>query len=473
MDHMERIPAIRLEDLLSRMDQLRQSHSTRFHGQTSNAQKAFFLAHPLQSIQNTLWGEEDSPGTRQQAVLLEIDNTLLARLNKSGHLKVLPVALGFEGNAEDKDLGNRAHLAIGHYGRIIMDTKDAGDLHGIPRTVHGERVEGKGRTFDRWMVLLHEASHCQMENEGAIFQPTPGKIPEDQREALSRWAFSPLATDDYPRKLLHENYADTYGAMLLLEATGHDPEAWDVIKRKREERFKGGKHAASDWQDFGDQLPVGPHLTWCALDEVIHKSSMWRGLPPDQLRARAMEFASNGVLGVLSDTYKTPVGIPLGRELREKIGNVSFSFGGVVKQMLAANNFGIQNHNAIRASLDKHPILSVWDGILPQIISFLKETRETHLRKMAIKVAPESWHDRISSFSARLSALVDKVDVQAAADPLVSGHWKRDREALKRFGQDNHTPLPFFQSPALPARLQSRRTSVEVEIPIVRPVRPS
>ena len=473
MDYMERPPAIRLEDLLSRMDQLRQSHSTQFHGQTSNAQKAFFLAHPLQSIQNSLSGAEENPGTRQQTSLLEIDNTLLARLNKSGHLTVLPAALGFEGSAEDKNLGNRAHLAMGHSGRIIMDTKDAGDLYGIPKTVHGERVEGKGRTFERWMVLLHEASHCQMENEGSVFHPTPGKLPEDQRVALSRWAFSPLATDDYPRKLLHENYADTYGAMLLLEATGHDPAAWDVVKRKREERFKGGKHAASDWQDFGDQLPVGPHLTWCALDEVIHKSSMWRGLPPEQLRARAMEFASNGVLGVLSDTYKTPVGIPLGRELRERIGNVSFSFGGVVKQMLAANNFGIQNHNTMRASMEKHPVLGAWDGILPQIISFLKETRETPLREMAIKVAPASWRERISSFSDRLSDIVDKVDVQAAADPVVAAHWQHDREALKRFGQNNHTPLPFFQSPDLSSRLESRRAAAEVEGPAVRPVRPS
>jgi hypothetical protein len=471
---MEKTPVIRLEDLIGRMDQLRQSPLSEFRGATHHAQKAFFLAHPLRAIEHALTGPpEEDPVARQQASLLEVDNALLARLYKSGHLTVQPLAMGLS-ESRDNDWGNHANMAMGHDGRIFMDTQGSGDLYGIPKNTRGEHLGGSGRTFDRWIVLLHEAAHCQMENTLVVFDPTPGKIPEDQQSALSRWAFSILCADRYPRQLLHENYADALGAMLLLEATGHHPEVWDVVKRKRETRFKTGQDEAKHWQEHGDEATIDCHLSWAALDEVIHKSASWRGLPPAQLRERAMEFASNGVLEVASAAYKTPVGIPFGMHLRERISKASFSLDVVLQELLCGNRLGVQNQSSINHMMKGHVAESACTSALDQFTNMLNNFKEAGWRRLVRDALPSKWGERWSSFSTQISDLIEKLDREALMDPVIGAHWKRDQVALDRFGKDIHEPMSYFRAPDMNDRVNARRTTSDTleETIAPRPMRP-
>ena len=272
--------------------------------------------------------EQTRPGVKDQEFLVDQDRAFLEGLVTRGGLLSRPKLHSFE----LKSQGPFAMTPLLSQGWVVMPSDRLGDYVGnlsslpkeafatLSKKIHEARPpeHDKFSIYRRWKVLIHEVAHCDYAQIADPFRPTlPGWKPEAS-EAVNRWITGKPATGSRQAStLLNENHSDALAAMLLLEATGHDPEALRVVQVTLEDRYRTRDHL----EVLGKKGPmrerggfVNVHATEWTLKRVLDDIENWKGLPPSQLREKALEYASNGLVDFLNPQRKLSNGKTIGND---------------------------------------------------------------------------------------------------------------------------------------------------------------
>ena len=257
------------------------------------------------------------------AFLDQSDHALLAGLVKRGYLKLMPhhknvTALELPRGPTAFPLhGTAGHVRLvgdrlgNYYDALPFDSKNQKDLADQLHqgAAPGRLADDVHQVYTRWYILLHEAAHCDYRHFSAPFEPTPGILPQAQCDALNRWVTgSARVTSSDAATLLNENHSDVLSSMLLLEATNHDPKAYQALEERvaerqqtREERERYTLASLSRGAALGGQFAC-VHSTDLAMRRALDRVEEWKGKPPEELRALARRYASDGLLDLVSPT---------------------------------------------------------------------------------------------------------------------------------------------------------------------------
>lgn len=448
-------PAVRLEDLLLRMASIHAPRVLELHGHPSQALLSFTQdeRHPPSVLQRWVgsaslllakatgqWRREQAQQRQTRTQQLdEIDSALLTRLAKAGYLSAAPLTTSVEFDGPAGHWSRRSTHAVpspGTAGKVYLSSRASGDIVDINIADPQDLCE---RTYNRWIAVLHESAHCQFDQFERVFQPSPGQLPEDQQQAMERGAFSCLVADRYARTLLNENFADAYGAMMLLEASGHDPAAERIVRKIQEQRGLLRQRCERAWDTQVREPDV--HLTDGAIAAVLVTRDDWRGLPPHQLMSRALEIASDAVLHLAQpgqgDRRGKSLGDHIRRRLCEQEPDVSTL---VVQHLMAMSDFQIDNLPVLSQRVARHPM------------GFYALQAADACARLQQFVAPKLANPGCSRFTQRRllrrmmsqhNVIRDQFNEQARLDTRVQQPQERDKKALQAFrwatgpGQEN------------------------------------
>lgn len=276
--------------------------------------------------------------------LSRTDAQLISVLREKGYFSASPSILA--ASSQDNDDSPVAHVSPGAQGTVIMVGDRMGDYldptlnpvasgpdYPDPKTQLANRwAQGETpdnhveKVYERWMVLFHEVAHCESGLSPAPFQPSDHQVNESGVRALNNQAFGALASSSWrTQKLLDENFADAHAAMVLLEATGHDPRARSVLEKFYEQRKAVREKGDMEFLDneLSEDRRIGEfdviHATDFTLRRVLDSAEEWKGLPPEQVRDRARSFASDGLMDFLEPSRQTIDGRTVGRSLAKNL----------------------------------------------------------------------------------------------------------------------------------------------------------
>ena len=266
------------------------------------------------------------------AFLDKTDRELLSVMVRQGYLQAMP----HHRNLRSLDLtsGPVAYSMPGAPGHTRLVGDRLGDFYNsLPLSAEGQKAladkvsQGHApvsltdhvhQVYTRWYILFHEVAHCEFRRLEEPFQPTPGAITPDQCRALNRWVTgSARVTSLDAATLLNENHSDVLASMLLLEATNHDPRAIRALRARIEERRETRKKGDITTIDaLGKGVVLGGrfacvHASEWAMERVLNNVSEWKGKPPEQIRALALRYASDGLLDFVHPE-RTLAGKPIG-----------------------------------------------------------------------------------------------------------------------------------------------------------------
>ncbi len=181
--------------------------------------------------------------------------------------------------------------------------------NGLPKEQVVSQFSGNQNiALTRAMVLFHELSHSHLQQIKNPFKPTPGVISEEAVDFLNKTHFdfryvNAVFQNYDPYRVLHECFADTYGSMLLLEASGHSQSAQDLVRDVEIKRQKDKESQERAWVNHIEATDVkyagsfgSAYPTDSALNKLLKSREAWRGLPPEQLQQISLTIASDAVL---------------------------------------------------------------------------------------------------------------------------------------------------------------------------------
>lgn len=267
------------------------------------------------------------------------DHDLLRALVNRGYLTAMPQHRSVHHSFFEQ--GPHARTAPGTAGTAVLPGDRMGSLLDLLPEDPGARLEvalklsrgeeDMGMTdhakaiYERWYVLLHEVGHCEYSRLETPFQPSPGRTGEAHAAAVNRWMVGPLGVaSPGTYNLLNEAHSDALAAMVLLEATNHDPRAMAVLEEQME-----GRRVALEWSDgemikqaANNDLTKGDFAsvhaaTKIALAHVLENVEQWKGKPADQIRQLAQQYASDGFMDYLNPSRTLEDGTPIGTILAD------------------------------------------------------------------------------------------------------------------------------------------------------------
>ena len=153
------------------------------------------------------------------------------------------------------------------------------------------------KKLSREFMLLHEASHCQLETMKDVFLIKGNPQLQKDVNYYFKHAYGTESSDS-PYFMLNENFADTYAAIQLLKLYGDTPDVKAVLHATSLER---------EDQDLsnGATKKLDSHYTHFSLQEVLTKDNLNKiksTSDPAELRQIALEIANKGTFTVFS-TY--------------------------------------------------------------------------------------------------------------------------------------------------------------------------
>lgn len=280
-----------------------------------------------------------------EASVLPMEEAAFLNANDKALIKALVDRGYFSAMPHNRNVGRReghggplAYPMPGLAGQTVMVSDRLGDyFDGMPTNSHqlwdtvNDANKGlypdcfinhEEQIYTRWFVLLHETAHCQFQHITHPFAPSEGRVSPEQAAALDRWLVGPLAVGSRNgRTLLDENHSDVLAAMLLLEATGHDPKALQALQRRlkdrrivREQADKETLEAIGQGRSLAGQFAC-VHATDFALERTLADVKEWKGSSPERLRALACQYASDGLLDFLDASRQVPTGENVGTAL--------------------------------------------------------------------------------------------------------------------------------------------------------------
>lgn len=262
------------------------------------------LRHPLQP-----WAGKTH---QERSRLVAQDHRLVSLLVSRGHLQIAPALM-------DTDSTSTERSSFMFYGGLPGKVR----LQSHP---DGSAVAFKNvsdATLSRWLVLLHEVAHQELELETEPFRPTQGSVPTEVVQALSQWVLGQSGMASHAQRTLSECFADAYAAMLLLSNLEGPAQAAAErqIHALHEHRTKDGKVSHELYVELVTEegrvlQPLDEHNTAPALERMWETRAQWQGLPPAALKAFALKVASDGWVQAMGEEFQSPQGFPLGMAYR-------------------------------------------------------------------------------------------------------------------------------------------------------------
>lgn len=424
-----------VSDILEQVSHERGAHLSRASGFPRYAAAAYLLKNNLPKM-----AEMVTPGPRPflvkmgllphraseiQKPIHDSDIALLERLKNYGYLDVLPKLVSMEtryGEGIDHAIVNPISE-----GDVFMSADRLGnraDAHNLPPTTKTESLQ-------RWLILLHEVSHCVFQRHPQKFTPSAGTCDDHVAVALAHWTFGPLlsAGSNKGMAMLHECFADVYASMMLLESCDHSLETEEVVlnhlthreetRQKQEQLFLENK---------GE---VTTHPTDLALSKMLAERDQWRGQPPAKLLEHAKRIASDGLMqlcmGPGADVMENLVRDQYRKAMAPPEPSANF--------MVRWYHISDVNRQEKIASLSKlcdgHPTQEAMHRILGGIEQSNEDFEFSLTAKMAIKLG--SKYIATKEVVAHTENMIREASRELLADPQVHSCWKSDRHALENY----------------------------------------
>lgn len=393
------------------LHQLAPLHAARLEALLSSQPAAF---EPATGLRRLFGGKQAlSPAFLDHwDAVLEADQGFVDAMHQSGFLSVAPRIV----RGDDIDQGPAAALYAHGDGKVGMAPpgEDGSNLLAPNASLSQRRMA-------RWMVLLHEVSHCALAARPISFTPSHPQDPKAVA-AIEQGLLSPVAASKFPAQLFHENYADAMSAMLLLEIEQHSPGAVGLVKSNARQRLlarqKSHRHVV---EDGGDMVP---HLTEGALQQVLDTASKWKGKGFEELHQAALRIASDGFVREFSDAHVAASGFCVGHMLR----NLHMRPGICLRRLadVCADADAAPSFDRVRANMAGHPL----EAQATQLIDWLAKPNP-ELSGFAPWQAlhghlPASSPGRVARIAPNLldqkiEGVMRGVDIQAYAQSVSSG----------------------------------------------------
>ena len=239
---------------------------------------------------------------RVRQAIQEIDQKLLNRVYNLSYISS-PI--------DTREMGQEDHALVEFGPHVYRPTRNKAEIRTLGNAqgqidsfLETTQNSSTLKTFSRWFTLLHEAAHVEYLKLNHPFTPKNANeiLSEESVAAFNRQIFSPL--NNHPaRSILDECFADCYGAMVLLEISGHHLDALETIHLIKEERaalrLKDEKEDEADYIRGSDMLGVREHTTDFALHRMLKDKANWKGKSPTDLKILAAQYSSDGFMDIV------------------------------------------------------------------------------------------------------------------------------------------------------------------------------
>lgn len=388
------------------------------------------MRRQLEDTRDLMLGQVVSFAPQDQERLELVDRKILNNMRQKGYFDVVPTI------AQHGHYGLDAYpwaLPIhGNKGKIFMVSDRFGDFPSqLPETreeqvILAEQWE-KGDTptdeehirqiYRRWFVLFHETAHCQYGVPKAPFQPTYGTVSPSIINLINDYCVGALAcSDENCQNLLNENHSDVYATMLVLEASGHDPLAYEAVEHFLRERIADQAttdkelikaHEKGKLRGFPDH-----HCTQWAMARVLDNVSHWKGKDPQTLRQLAITYASDGLVDFLAREDDPR----LGQIIRHRFFPEGANTKTLNKTLMWLVSCYCQNGDVqgwFEQQDKNHPVYPIikqsWDKLRPQLRTILAKEME-HAPWVGATIADGMKHLITESFQ-QVSELMERMNL--------------------------------------------------------------
>ena len=140
------------------------------------------------------------------------------------------------------------------------------------------------------MALLHELSHCELLKIENPFRNSGLKIISEKW--INEWVVGGVIPKNTINVFFAENFADTYGAIMLLKSEDFSEESISEVKRWYE--IRKIKREMDERKGFS--LTTDPHYTDFSLKQVIENMDRIRNSTSPEYKDLALSIASKSVL---------------------------------------------------------------------------------------------------------------------------------------------------------------------------------
>lgn len=151
-------------------------------------------------------------------------------------------------------------------------------------------VDLKQNDLYRDMTLLHETSHCELLKIKSPFQNS-GLKPETEAW-LNEWVIGGMIPQNAINNFFAENFADSYGMLMLLSKNNFSEESVSELKRWYE--IRKIKREMDERQ--GNSIVFDPHYTDFSLKRIIDSLDALKEQSPAELKKIALTYASESVV---------------------------------------------------------------------------------------------------------------------------------------------------------------------------------
>lgn len=302
---------------VAQMNKIRQFSKN--HASLSSFASQAYLAENPESQESVAADSAQSPKDRFiLGCLSDLDRKFIVHLFHEGYLSALHDVKNVFGDgkvsthAEKNMAGGGTAFLVNNRDTLALD--EAFEAY-LTFSLEEENAAPK-MSFERLQVFFHELSHLEYSLTPYVsrFCPTKGKmsrvasVDRERVTAINKWTMmfgseSDVGTNKFMDRFIDEAFADTHAAMLLLRLTKNiDKGALDAIKRIAQSRLNTRtKFEEAIKQDLGKmRLFLGTTGVYAgcsdSVNEALENISDWINLSPQELKQKALEYASNSFL---------------------------------------------------------------------------------------------------------------------------------------------------------------------------------
>lgn len=168
--------------------------------------------------------------------------------------------------------------------KVSISINNEGDFKNENNTV----IFGNKKMYQD-MVLNHEIAHCITDKKFSYSGLSP-----NSEKWMNDWVVGEYVYNNNIKDIFEENFADSLGALMILEKNKFSPESIDFVKEWSSQRENISKQNEQNGTFFEG------HTTHYAIDSIIENIETLKKVNPENYKKIADELASKSVLLMLN-----------------------------------------------------------------------------------------------------------------------------------------------------------------------------
>lgn len=371
------------------------------------------------------------------------DHGVLQALHNNGFLTHTPkLVYEWAGGGEQTPGQNIPHSD--GWGEIKMFVKSSGRLIGSQYSPQSLRHQ-----MNKWLILLHEASHNEFYTSLDIFTP-PNHFSEEEVRWINDWGMNRLFCSR-SSLMLSEAFADCYGALMLLEGFEHAPESLRAVESLLDLRRQ---------EEQGPQ----PTTTYClcasALQKLLDARSEWKGRSPSELKILARQWSSTALMevGLGAAEHNDVV---LNGLIEDKMRIQPFMFEFCLEYIRQTHDTFLKQMDQVYAAIPMWPHLRrICVQMAEDFIESEQSQRPDPLLQVMKSHGDADPHELFGKIQQPLAHYLKRSLIELSADPSFATDWANYtavRQCIAHKIQQIREPTPVFKRPARAAFNSSTR----------------